>query len=120
MKTLILTLIGTFLLGGNLTAFAGDREAEALNRIDKGALLIDVRTQGEFAAGHLEGAANIPHQYIVSALGQQAIAKDQPIVVYCRSGNRSGIAQRALSEAGYTNVFNGGGLNALQAEAANR
>ncbi|CAN0604473.1 unnamed protein product, partial [Ectocarpus sp. 12 AP-2014] len=76
---------------------------EAGAAVKAGALLIDVRSPEEFAGGHLPGAINIPHGDIVS--GMQALEGNMtgPIVLYCRSGNRSGIAQTSLAQAGYTN-----------------
>lgn len=89
--------------------------AQAWPIIENGALLIDVRTQGEFDAGHLDGALNIPWQdtnALMDAIGDD---KDRPVVVYCRSGNRSGKSKQALDAQGYTHVFNGTGLEALKA-----
>ncbi len=110
--------LGLTLVLAGLSANAGEREAEALRRVADGALLIDVRTPGEFNAGHLDGAVNIPYQEIVSRLAEQQVAQEREIVVYCRSGNRSGIAERLLVDAGYAAIFNGGGLRALQQELA--
>lgn len=72
-------------------------------------LLIDVRTSEEFASGHIHGAVNIPVDSLQSRLSE--ISGDQPIVVYCRSGNRSATASQILAEAGYANVYDLGGLN---------
>lgn len=82
--------------------------------IEAGALVVDVRTAAEFQGGHLEGALNIPHEQIVAGLNSRNVGKDADIVVYCRSGNRSGLAAARLREAGYTAVVNGGGLSSLQ------
>jgi len=76
--------------------------------------LIDVRTGQEFAQGHLDGALNIPWQEtgkLMSAIGTD---KTRPVVVYCRSGNRSGKSKVALEAQGYTNVFNATGFEALK------
>ena len=72
-------------------------------------LLLDVRTPEEFRAGYIPGALNIPYDRLPGALPETP--KDTPIVLYCRSGNRAGVAQRALEKAGYTRVFNFGGLS---------
>jgi len=112
-RTLIAIFTGLLLATGT-AASAGEREAEALSRVAGGALLIDVRTPGEYAGGHLDGAINIPYPQVVTLLQQQRVPTDRNIVVYCRSGNRSGIAQRLLQQAGYRDVFNGGALQALQ------
>ncbi len=91
---------------------ASERSELAWQLIDSGALVVDVRTPDEFAEGHLDNAHNIPLSDV--ATGFTAIDKDQPIVVYCRSGNRSAMAMQALLEQGFTNVHNGGGLNEMQ------
>ena len=70
--------------------------------------LLDVRTPEEFASGHLDGAANISVQTLAQRLAD--VPRDQPIVVYCRSGNRSAQAAQILAQAGYTNVYDLGGI----------
>ena len=74
-----------------------------------GALLLDVRTEGEYAGGHVPGAKNLPLQALegITAL---APAKDTPLYVYCRSGARSGQATGQLQRMGYTKVTNIGGI----------
>jgi phage shock protein E len=74
----------------------------------KSHLLIDVRTPEEFAGGYIPGAVNIPLQELSSRLSE--VPKDQPIVVYCRSGNRSAQAVDLLTEAGYTGLYDLGGI----------
>ncbi|GAB4338734.1 MAG: hypothetical protein Kow00117_20040 [Phototrophicales bacterium] len=74
-------------------------------------LLIDVRTPEEFAAGHIQGAVNIPLQVLDQYVSQ--LPDDQPIVVYCRSGNRSATAFDMITRAGFTDVYDiQGGTNA--------
>lgn len=73
-------------------------------------ILIDVRTVEEYAGGHIEGAVNIPLSEI-EVTQTVPYEKDDLIVVYCRSGNRSGTAQGILLDAGYTNVKDLGGIN---------
>jgi phage shock protein E len=72
--------------------------------------VVDVRETGEFAAGHFNGAINIPLGIIPLRLDEFKAMKG-PIVVYCRSGNRSGMAQMLLKQAGLSDVHNGGGLH---------
>jgi phage shock protein E len=72
--------------------------------------VVDVRETGEFAGGHFDGAINIPLGIIPLRLDEFK-AMPGPIVVYCRSGNRSGMAQMLLKQAGLTEVYNGGGLH---------
>ena len=81
-------------------------EAKALVA-EKNALLLDVRTPGEFSGGHIDGSINIPVQQLGKALqsGVPELAdKDRPIVVYCRSGRRSANAAKMLEGAGYTQI----------------
>ena len=73
-------------------------------------LLVDVRTADEFATGHIHGAVNIPLDTLETRLNE--IPQTQPVVLYCRSGNRSGKAAQLLSNAGYTNIYDLGGTNA--------
>ena len=89
------------------------KEQLAWQRIANGAVVIDTRTAREFAQGHLENAINIPFDVIVAGVKQHNISKDQAIVVYCRSGRRSGRAEASLHAAGYQNLHNGGGYQTL-------
>ncbi|MBO2671312.1 hypothetical protein AYI81_03085 [Shewanella algae] len=91
----------------------------ALTKVAQGAMLVDVRTPEEYAEGHLPEAVNIPFEQIAEAFAKQGIAKDTPVVVYCRSGRRSGIAKESLDNAGYQEVYNGGGYDSLKASAGN-
>jgi rhodanese-related sulfurtransferase len=70
--------------------------------------LVDVRTSDEYASGHIPKAINIP----VSTIGDTPPTEDKDalIIVYCRSGGRSGNAKDVLEEMGYTNVHNFGGI----------
>jgi rhodanese-related sulfurtransferase len=69
-------------------------------------VIVDVRTPGEFAGGHLEGAVLIPVQEFQRRLGELAPYKQAPIFVYCRSGNRSTVAAKLLVDSGFENVIN--------------
>lgn len=114
---LTLLVILTILLINPVFSGGGDEEKarQAWPLIHNGALLIDVRTKEEFDAGHLDGAVNIPWED-TGAL-KQAIGNDKqrPVVLYCRSGNRSGKSIVMLEKQGYTNLHNGTGLEALNA-----
>lgn len=76
------------------------------------AFIVDVRTPGEFASGHLEGAINIPLNEI-DARAEEFEGKDQ-IVVYCRSGARSGSAKTMLEKKGVENIINGVNTQTLE------
>lgn len=71
-----------------------------------GTFLVDVRTPGEFTEGSAKGAVNIPLDRIMSELEQ--FKGKENIVVFCRSGNRSGQAKYILEQNGFKNVINGG------------
>ena len=77
-------------------------------------LLVDVRTPQEFESGYIEGAVNIPLQELAQRAGE--LPQDQPVVLYCRSGNRSSTAARMLSNAGYQQVYDLGGVQDWQAQ----
>jgi len=69
-------------------------------------VIVDVRTPGEFAGGHLEGAVLIPMQEFQRRLGELAPYKQVPVFVYCRSGNRSTVAAKLLVDSGFEDVIN--------------
>lgn len=71
-----------------------------------GAFLVDVRTPAEFSAGSVKGAVNIPLDKVPSQLAK--FENKKSIVVFCRSGNRSGQAKSILENNGFQNVINGG------------
>ena len=79
---------------------------------------IDVRTADEYSQGHVPGAIHIPYEQIAGRIGEVTQDKDALIYLYCRSGRRSGIALDTLSNAGFTNAFNIGGLEDANRKAA--
>ena len=79
---------------------------EALARLKNGALVIDVRSPGEFASGHLARAINIPADEIETGLPGRVKDKSQVMLLHCASGMRSGLARQKLQALGYTHVFN--------------
>lgn len=82
--------------------------------ISRGAVIIDVRTQGEFASGAIQGSKNIPLQVITSKLAQ--IKKlNKPVITCCASGMRSGSAASFLKQNGIE-AMNGGGWHSLQSK----
>lgn len=92
--------------------FGGGTDADLKGLLEQGAVLLDVRTPGEFAQGHAKGAKNIPLQSL-----QQQIDKlkkqGKPVVAYCRSGNRSGMAANLLNQNGIE-AYNAGSLGQAQ------
>jgi len=85
---------------------------EALAILDNkpDALLIDVRTEAEFKSGHIEGALLLPIDQLQAKLSELPKDKATPLVVYCRSGNRSATAAQILLQAGYSQVYDLGGI----------
>lgn len=75
--------------------------------IDQGAVIVDVRTKGEYSGGHVNGSINIPLDQLRNNL-KRFKDKDQPIITCCASGMRSASAKSVLKSAGYNNVHNGG------------
>jgi len=73
-------------------------------------ILLDVRTEKEFAAGHIKGAILIPDYEIKMRAEKELPDKAKTILVYCRSGRRSKLAARDLAELGYTDVLEFGGI----------
>jgi phage shock protein E len=73
-------------------------------------LIIDVRTQAEWNAGHIEGAILIPYESIGEGIGAVTKDKSRRIYVYCRSGRRSQIAKESLEKLGYKDIVNLGSL----------
>lgn len=91
----------------------GQKDNKQLKEVIKeGAFLVDVRTPSEFASGSVKGAVNIPLDKISGQLSKFKGKKN--IVVFCRSGNRSGQAKQILEKNGFQNVVNGGTWNNVQ------
>lgn len=120
MKKLIFLLLAVMLLTAcgqdkendkgaiyvNITA----EEAKQIMDSQEGYIILDVREQDEYDAGHIPGAILIPYTQIAEKAGEVLTEKDQLILVYCRSGRRSKIAAEALVELGYTNIKEFGGI----------
>ena len=81
-----------------------------------GYVILDVRTSEEFAEKHIPNAINIPNEPIGTAEIPELPDKDQLILVYCRSGNRSKQASQKLADMGYTNDVEFGGINSWPGE----
>lgn len=73
-------------------------------------ILLDVRTQAEYAEGHIPGAICLPNETIGSELPAELPDREQTILVYCRSGRRSAEAAQKLADMGYVNVLEFGGI----------
>ena len=90
----------------NITA----EKAKKIMDSEEGYIILDVREQDEYDAGHIPGAILIPYTQIEEKANEMLQDKDQLILVYCRSGRRSKIAAEALAELGYTNIKEFGGI----------
>lgn len=86
-------------------------EAVTMMEEESGYIILDVRTPEEFRERHIPNEINIPNETIGSEDIQELPDKDQLILVYCRSGNRSKQASGKLAELGYTNIVEIGGIN---------
>lgn len=113
MSVVLMLLAVAFLIfrfskmsGGGSTA-----GMSAVQKIQEGAFILDVRSEGEFHSGHYPGAKNIPVNAVSSRLNE--IPKDRPVVVYCAAGGRSAQAADILRSSGYADVTNAGGLSSL-------
>jgi phage shock protein E len=118
---LILLVLGLyFLLNGKKPAPAVKTEsrwetitpAEVHARLEQGTgvNLVDVRTPAEYRTGHLPQSISLPLNTLASAAPARFKEKNEGIVVYCRSGARSELAAKILSELGYTRVYDMGGI----------
>ena len=90
----------------NITA----KEAKRIMDSEDGYVILDVREQDEYDAGHIPGAILLPYTQIEEKAEEELTDKDQLILVYCRSGRRSKIAAEALAELGYSNIKEFGGI----------
>lgn len=102
-----------FLLSGIILTAQTAQADTTYNGISLAAI-IDVRTPAEFAAGHVRGAINIPLDRIDAGIQHvRGVAKDSPILLYCRSGVRSAKANKMLKDQGFSHVMDGGSLSNL-------
>lgn len=94
-----------------LKRFIGGKASMSIvmQKIEAGASIVDVRSPEEFRDGGYPGAVNIPLHLLDARMAE--IPKDRPVVLYCASGARSGMAARVLKKAGYADVINAGGLS---------
>ena len=86
-------------------------EADSMMEEESGYIILDVRTAQEYSEKHIPGAINIPNETIGTEDIPELPDKEQLILVYCRSGNRSKQAAEKLVKLGYTNIVELGGIN---------
>lgn len=109
MKKVIALIAAVFLLAGCSSSFSTNNLTVAefsTKAAEAGVITLDVRTPGEYAEGHLQGAQLIDFQSGNFENEIVTLDKNATYAVYCRSGNRSGQAVKVMQEAGFTNVFN--------------
>lgn len=80
--------------------------------VKQGAVILDVRSKGEYQSGHIKGSINIPVDSLSNNLNK--LRKDKPIITCCASGMRSASAKSILKSNGFVEVHNGGGWMSLQ------
>lgn len=114
MKSIIVTL----LIAASVFAASAAPAKSATPPGPPGALIVDVRTQQEYASGRIPGAVLFPYDEIkgkaaafAALVGKDKGGYDRPIVVYCRSGRRSAVAAKTLADLGYKNVIDFGGID---------
>jgi rhodanese-related sulfurtransferase len=100
--------------GAGTEPLSSERLAEIIAANDPNTYLVDVRTEEEYNSGAIPSAINIPFDVIAGNLPTED--RSARIIVYCRSGNRSGIATDTLEDLGFTNVLDFGGVNNWKGE----
>ena len=109
----VLFLAGCALPAGQEVSYRQINMDEAITMMEEESsyIILDVRTPEEFADKHIPGAINIPNETISTEEIPELPDKDQLILVYCRSGNRSKQASEKLAALGYSNIVEFGGIN---------
>jgi phage shock protein E len=110
MKNLLSLFAITLLF--TLMTFAKDNSQ--VNKSKNGPFIIDVRTEQEYNSGNIQGSYLMPFDVISSKITAVVPNKDSKIILYCRSGRRSGIAEKTLKDMGYKNVENYGSMQAAK------
>ena len=107
MRRIAVLLLAWFVTLSALADYKGELDQQqALDKIKTGNIsVIDVRTPEEFAEGHVPGAINIPYDKIGERLHEIPATKDQPVLLYCRTGKRAAMAETTLTAAGYSNLY---------------
>lgn len=101
--------------GASYTQISQD-EAMQMMQEQTDYIIVDVRRPDEFAEGHIAGAINVPNEDIKDEMPELLPDKDQLLLIYCRSGNRSKEASQKLANIGYTEVYEFGGINTWEGE----
>ena len=116
MAALILTGCGSSADNEKTYRQVSPEEAAAMMEEETDYIILDVRTQEEYETAHIPGAICIPNETIGTEDIPELPDKEQLILVYCRSGNRSKQASEKLAKQGYTNIVEFGGINSWTSE----
>ncbi|MGL5642620.1 MAG: rhodanese-like domain-containing protein [Paraclostridium sp.] len=98
------------LFGSKKYTNINNEELQRITKLNKNALILDVRSPGEFRNNHIPKAKNIPVQELSTKLESLSEYKDDEIIVYCASGGRSASAANILYKSGFNNIYNLGGI----------
>ena len=116
MIALVIGGLFMFMQSGNANQTMKYEELQNKLNVKENFVLLDVRTQEEFDAGHIASAILLPYDEIALKAATVLPDKEKEIVLYCRSGRRSAIAKKALVELGYKDVEDFGGINRWKGE----
>jgi len=113
MSWIVIVVLGVLAIAAACTLYkshSGQRDVSQTQLLEwmeqkSNLCILDVRTTGEYASGHIPGALNIGHKEISGRLDELAANKDKNIVVYCERGGRARMAQSDLTKAGFPNVY---------------
>ena len=123
MKKILTVLLGLSLFGcsskANYHQIDGQSALDMMNN-EADYIIIDVRTESEYQQGHIKNAINIPNESIDESVSEILTDKDQLLLVYCRSGNRSKQASEKLAKLGYSNIYEFGGISDFPGEIVNQ
>ena len=123
MKKILTVLLGLSLFGcsskANYHQIDGQSALDMMNN-ETDYIIIDVRTESEYQQGHIKNAINIPNESIDESVSDILTDKDQLLLVYCRSGNRSKQASEKLAKLGYSNIYEFGGISDFPGEIVNQ
>ena len=123
MKKILTVLLGLSLFGcsskANYHQIDGQSALDMMNN-EADYIIIDVRTESEYQQGHIKNAINIPNESIDESVSEILKDKDQLLLVYCRSGNRSKQASEKLAKLGYSNIYEFGGISDFPGEIVNQ
>ena len=123
MKKILTVLLVLSLFGcsskANYHQIDGQSALDMMNN-ETDYIIIDVRTESEYQQGHIKNAINIPNESIDESVSEILTDKDQLLLVYCRSGNRSKQASEKLAKLGYSNIYEFGGISDFPGEIVNQ